>query len=134
VYGGWWLSWFPELRRVETRAARRELWRAAFHPVLKSPTYWLIALVAQVGVQSIFRFAGVRCGHWVGIGHVVMTYAATGAGAAVAAGLTVWLVRNRLTRNLRRELIERGLPTCLVCGYDLTGNVSGTCPECGKGV
>ena len=22
---------------------------------------------------------------------------------------------------------------CRFCGYDLTGNVSGTCPECGKG-
>jgi hypothetical protein len=27
----------------------------------------------------------------------------------------------------------RGLPTglCQNCGYDLTGNVSGVCPECG---
>ena len=23
---------------------------------------------------------------------------------------------------------------CTRCGYDLTGNVSGTCPECGTGV
>ncbi|MDB5356511.1 MAG: hypothetical protein JWN24_2964 [Phycisphaerales bacterium] len=23
---------------------------------------------------------------------------------------------------------------CLACGYDLTGNVSGTCPECGRKV
>ncbi len=23
-------------------------------------------------------------------------------------------------------------PTCQACGYDLTGNVSGVCPECGK--
>lgn len=23
---------------------------------------------------------------------------------------------------------------CLHCGYDLTGNVSGVCPECGKPV
>ncbi|HEY8668694.1 MAG TPA: hypothetical protein VIL86_18750 [Tepidisphaeraceae bacterium] len=25
-------------------------------------------------------------------------------------------------------------PECAYCGYDLTGNVSGTCPECGKPV
>src|SRR5206468_1705857 len=25
-------------------------------------------------------------------------------------------------------------PLCTVCGYDLTGNLSGTCPECGKGI
>lgn len=29
---------------------------------------------------------------------------------------------------------ERGLPGCLACGYDLRGNVSGVCPECGAGV
>ncbi len=23
-------------------------------------------------------------------------------------------------------------PNCLACGYDLTGNVSGVCPECGR--
>ncbi|MDB5292284.1 MAG: hypothetical protein JWL69_3525 [Phycisphaerales bacterium] len=23
---------------------------------------------------------------------------------------------------------------CLTCGYDLTGNVGGTCPECGRKV
>jgi len=128
------LRWFPELERVESRQARRELWRAAFHPVLKSPTYWLIALVAQVGGQFIFRYAGVDCGHWVGIGPRVMDFAGTMIGAAIAALATLWLVRNRVTRNLRRELNERDLPTCLACGYDLTGNVSGTCPECGKGV
>jgi len=26
---------------------------------------------------------------------------------------------------------ERQSTTCLLCGYDLTGNVSGVCPECG---
>ncbi len=51
--------------------------------------------------------------------------------------VTVWLFW-RLTpgdhggplwRRRRRLLRERGL--CPVCGYELTGNVSGVCPECG---
>ena len=33
-----------------------------------------------------------------------------------------------LARRRRRRLRGR----CLGCGYDLTGNVSGTCPECGR--
>lgn len=37
-----------------------------------------------------------------------------------------------LWRRRRRLLRERGL--CLDCGYDLTGNVSGVCPECGTEV
>lgn len=39
---------------------------------------------------------------------------------------TIWLVRRTLRRAYRKR---RGL--CLTCGYDLTGNVSGVCPECG---
>jgi hypothetical protein len=31
--------------------------------------------------------------------------------------------------DVRRERRARGL--CVRCGYDLTGNVSGVCPECG---
>jgi hypothetical protein len=33
---------------------------------------------------------------------------------------------------LRRRLRTRRPGTCLACGYDLTGNVSGVCPECGR--
>lgn len=31
----------------------------------------------------------------------------------------------------RRDRRQRGPGCCRRCGYDLTGNVSGTCPECG---
>ena len=31
---------------------------------------------------------------------------------------------------IRRDRRKRGL--CIRCGYDLTGNVSGACPECGE--
>ena len=37
-------------------------------------------------------------------------------------------LRVRRTRRLRRR---RKLGLCLACGYNLTGNVSGVCPECG---
>ncbi len=38
--------------------------------------------------------------------------------------LTAWCVRRR-----RAELLRAG--QCSECGYDLTGNTSGVCPECG---
>lgn len=44
-----------------------------------------------------------------------------------AAYPTIALIRGPLRRRRRRK---RGL--CLSCGYDLTGNKSGVCPECGK--
>ncbi len=34
-----------------------------------------------------------------------------------------------LPRTIRRYRLKRGL--CVGCGYDLTGNITGVCPECG---
>jgi hypothetical protein len=46
-----------------------------------------------------------------------------------AALPSVWIVR--LGRRLRRL---RAAGCCGTCGYNLTGNTSGTCPECGTAV
>lgn len=40
-----------------------------------------------------------------------------------------WLAVARSRELLRRRWLR--LHVCLTCGYDLTGNESGTCPECG---
>lgn len=46
--------------------------------------------------------------------------------AALLPAAAFWRRRRRLSRS------RRGL--CTACGYDLTGNVSGVCPECGNAV
>ena len=59
-----------------------------------------------------------------GIHRLIIAMAATVAvGTAVARVLMINMVRSRL----RRELPGY----CNGCGYDLTGNESGVCPECG---
>ena len=40
------------------------------------------------------------------------------------------LIYRELVRDQLAHRNARGL--CLACGYDLTGNTSGVCPECGK--
>ncbi len=35
-------------------------------------------------------------------------------------------------QHLRRWLADRGVPICLRCGYDLSGQVEPRCPECGE--
>jgi len=50
-------------------------------------------------------------------------------------GLGCAIVRNRLRRKARMFLADRfGCRICVPCGYDLTGNTSGICPECGAAV
>jgi hypothetical protein len=48
---------------------------------------------------------------------------------AALAGLLGWDLIDRPNARRRRRL-RNG--QCIRCGYDLTGNVSGVCPECGK--
>ena len=52
---------------------------------------------------------------------------------ALLIAYPVWaIVGDRLIRRLRRRRVKGGL--CAVCGYDLTGNVTGVCSECGTPV
>ena len=52
------------------------------------------------------------------------------AGSMAFLGLTgAWDVARRRWHERRAE--TEGHPACRACGYDLTGNVSGVCPECG---
>lgn len=52
--------------------------------------------------------------------------------AVLFGGLFCWvyLPIYRLRKRRKRWTLGR----CVVCGYDLTGNTSGTCPECGTRV
>ena len=42
-----------------------------------------------------------------------------------------WLFRKSIRRSIREQLTGMGIPCCVHCGYNLEGNVSGVCPECG---
>jgi hypothetical protein len=50
--------------------------------------------------------------------------------ALTASALPAWWTAQRLTYRTRARRLTRGL--CGRCGYDLTGNASGVCPECGS--
>ena len=56
------------------------------------------------------------------------------AGFLVPPLLTLLIHRNALQHACWMILSARGEKICSACGYDLTGNVSGTCPECGTTV
>ncbi len=57
------------------------------------------------------------------------------AGTLLAAGLLIlehrFLYRPYVKRSLREQLLGRGVPICLECGYDLCGQFDPRCPECG---
>ncbi len=124
---------FPELQRVDP-ADRRSLWNAAFGRVLKQPGYWFIAGGLQVAGQVCINIPVSRYARSRGLYGPLVEYVLPFGIALLMAILITWIVRQGITRNLREELNRRGFPTCVKCSYDLTGNVSGRCPECGKPV
>ena len=52
----------------------------------------------------------------------------------ISFGIAVWFTRRDIRRRLRAQLARKGVPICIPCGYNLTGNESGVCPECGTKV
>ncbi len=63
---------------------------------------------------------------------VQISYSALGVSApnwSFLATICIWTVWLFLRRKSRRPKPANG---CSACGYDLTGNISGVCPECGQ--
>lgn len=97
----------------EIRLARFRLWRQ----VLKDPILCgqpLLVSMSGGGITTLKLVHGMRIPCW-------------GAVVLFAAYPTIGLLRGPLRRRRRR----RG-HLCQKCGYNLTGNVSGVCPECGR--
>jgi uncharacterized paraquat-inducible protein A len=47
---------------------------------------------------------------------------------------SIWLIANRRTDNQKLKARRQKLGLCTYCGYNLAGNRSGVCPECGTKV
>ena len=59
-------------------------------------------------------------------------YEATLAACAIVNVVCSYLVSRKLYRTLRWRTFEDDAPRCTSCGYNLTGNVTGICSECGE--
>lgn len=127
---------YPELEFFSTDDERRKALRQARKERNRSPRFWLIhvcaaTLAAIVGYQ-LFVASGP-------VGRFVETFARGYLAVfAALAGFPVgfciaWLFRRTVRDSLRRQLVERSVPICLKCGYNLHGLIEPRCPECGEG-
>ena len=124
----------PELERFSTKKDTREATRAWSKQQLKTPSFWigLIGYAALIGLGMTGVLVLIR--PWIPLppgafGGIVGCV--TGGTGVIAM---TWYWRHRYRRFLRKRLNALGIPICIKCGYDLTGNVSGVCPECGAGI
>ena len=116
VYCNWWKTYPAEVRQKETWIVDHQ----------ESDFPWMI-------VKCVIRYSPVRdpAYDYRGLRIVWFCYPHKRLWIPLAmfsAYPSVAFIRGPLRRYRRRK---RGL--CVRCGYDLTGNVSGACSECGEG-
>jgi len=75
------------------------------------------------------RASSVKVGWHVGNRPFIAIAAPHWFVAAALALLTVPWIKSKLAH--RQRMRRAGQRQCISCGYDLTGNTSGVCPECG---
>jgi predicted RNA-binding Zn-ribbon protein involved in translation (DUF1610 family) len=117
---------FPEVARFPSRRARWSAWKRAIGEL--GWRYWG-SMVAIIVLDTAITFALP----WLGVplGWRAQIRAFLLVGVLIACGTIPLLFRKRIRSSLRSALAHMGVPTCVCCGYDLTANVSGRCPECG---
>jgi len=116
----------PLLQRYRElgRAKRRGRWRFPL---------WVCFTIFILLSPAILIVEGSVC---VGIMVVMHELPVPPVFALAALFVSVFVVAYLLAQviyfALRVGAVEDGDPRCRSCGYNLTGNVSGRCPECGQ--
>ncbi len=122
---------FPELNRFPTRKVRRDALKRAIRGVSQCGWYWL-AVAGVVAVSVYVQFSLRRFGLSPD-GRTAMRWGVVAVTIGTCSGLSLSF-RSTIQRALRRSLVAHGIPCCTSCGYDVTGNTSGVCPECGVAI
>jgi hypothetical protein len=126
------MGWRWDMRPAEFKALpkkdRARLWHKVYFRSLRRPRMFvpLIVLVMlhmllMVGA-SAFLATGGSSGRNVALRLTI---------SSVSMAILVLVFARYAMHVLRDELVAQLTNTCLNCWYDLTGNESGICPECG---
>lgn len=129
------LLWYRDRRTVPAAIRRLTVWLTPERP--KKVTFWLVAAFCVIHVAALF------VAFWV-FQHVYPFFVDYRPGDPVSktveAALPILFWATPLwgivwawayTRWANRLFSRQPGRHCAACGYDLTGNVSGRCPECG---
>lgn len=125
---------YPELGFFASDMERRQALKAGQRALRRSWRFWLATIAFSMVHACIMLTVLVVGIPWVS-GYLPKWLEAALLSAAVGLGIGFtfqYLWRKPVQGMLREHLLAAGVPICIACGYDLRGNTSGICPECGK--
>ena len=123
---------FPEFALFESAQERRKMVRQFDKAILTSARMWFSLVLVSTVVALLLISSGLHA--W--LSSLLPPWARNAVvlllSSALLLGIFNRLYRKPFQRFLREQLIAKGVPICLRCGYDLRGQVEARCPECGK--
>src|SRR3954468_7281228 len=124
----WFIQSVPELHGLP-RADRRRVWREASQRAVGG-RFGRRVLVLLLRFLAVFVpiVAAMLARAWFGLGPFASEVLLLGGVAIAWCEGMLW---RQLDVRAALPHIRTLLGKCPVCGYDLTGNASGRCPECG---
>lgn len=135
-YLSYWLMRSQYQRvRFETEAEQRAaLLTVAERVKRRKSARWgtLFVIVLALAAMILARPAGAALGLYGLMPRWLYEVLSNGSVAILTVFGLLWFSRRRFSRGIRGYLIEREMPICLNCGYDLTGTRESRCPECGE--
>lgn len=130
-----WRSLYPELMFWTADSERRRVYRCAVSGATRGRRWKEagLCLLSTIGVWAVALLYSLLVGHLRAIEYLLSRAPAFW----VLPGIVIWIVvcvaseRNRVRHLIRAMAVQDGTRLCIACGYDLTGGMTGQCPECG---
>lgn len=124
---------YPELTRFTTREEEIAAYvKASQQAGLPMRNTWPVrhALIVWISVVVLWSAALGVCAFTFPSPSFLVGVAIFVCSVGIVTGI-VLRFRNPIRRELRRILVDKGVPICIACGYDLRALPPGRCPECG---
>lgn len=129
-----WL--YPETKRLPHRIDRQAALSAARSRLVKTSQFWIVfafAILAAVVLPRFVHLVHRQFPTSLGIGGPVVGGVVLGALQGLCFGFGFQFAFRKPTRRFLREYLnQRGYSLCVHCGYDLRGQTTPRCPECGN--
>ncbi|MCP3905407.1 MAG: hypothetical protein GY715_17415 [Planctomycetes bacterium] len=132
-HGAGSLTSFPELALFPTdEEGRQALRRVRLRMIFRRQFYlaWAVAAVSCLAITVLLRT--VLSGIGLPISYTTLKLILVLPVMIPCVLLGIWVTNRHAQKMLRKELLDRGVPICVPCGYTLIGSPGPNCPECGK--